>query len=81
MPILSEPRSDPSGQISTAQTGVNAQTLGIGFGKGAHTGLLGFGDDLTLAALVERALDATLSSGLNAAVHRSKFRQGFSPPV
>jgi len=56
---------------------INADTFDITFGEGAGKALLGFGDDLTLAALVESGIDSAITAGLSSVVYGTDFGSGF----
>ncbi|MEM9523291.1 MAG: filamentous hemagglutinin N-terminal domain-containing protein, partial [Pseudomonadota bacterium] len=59
--------------------GINLDsTFGIEFGKDATTGLLGMGDNLSMANILEGGVDNLISSGLNSAVHGTDFGDGFA---
>ncbi|WP_341368896.1 filamentous hemagglutinin N-terminal domain-containing protein [Yoonia sp. BS5-3] len=83
--------SDVVGQASFSAisagltTGVNLDTFGGSFeGVGwaneslFQTAGLGFGSELTFAALVERGIDATITAGLSAEIHETDFLESFS---
>ena len=53
-------------------------TFGIEFGEGATTGLLGMGNNLSVANILERGLDNLISSGLSAAVYDTNFGDSFA---
>jgi len=62
---------------SWATSVINADTFGITFGEGAGKALLGFGDDLTLAAIVESGIDSAITAGLSSVVYGTDFGSGF----
>ncbi len=66
-----------AGVSSWATSVINADTFGITFGEGANVALLGFGDDLTLAAIVEGGIDSAVTAGLSSVVYGSDFGSGF----
>ncbi len=66
-----------AGVSSWATSVINADTFGITFGEGAGKALLGFGDDLTLAAIVESGIDSAITAGLSSVVYDTDFGAGF----
>ncbi|MEJ6405104.1 two-partner secretion domain-containing protein [Yoonia sp. 2307UL14-13] len=68
-----------SGLSAGLTSGINLDTFGGSFeGMAWAETAYGFGDGLTFANLVESGIDATLTAGLNTAVHDTDFLDSFA---
>ena len=66
-----------AGVTAFATDFISVERLGIDLGDNANVALLGFGNDLTLAAIVESGIDSAVTAGLSTAVYGTDFGKGF----